>query len=436
MTDAPRSRAWPPAANTPRHSTGPATRRTRLGAIWGATAACLALLLAAAAGLLPASAGAAQPDGDLEAVSALRCWRRVDRGAVRIAEPFGMTITCRVVESPRGRTLLDTVGLEPESIDLLPFEVLGGERYPDAAGDGYRFLQYHYVLRVVGEDYFGADVEIPALSLNYRIERAAADGAVLAGRELTYVLPPAVIRLLSLVPDAASDIRGVSPGTLGDAEARLARADLLLLAAAGLALVAVGVLLAGFRRAHRSRRAGRKRATRPVGLAAAAGAVRRELAASRPADGVEDWTDERVERALAALRIAGAIAVGRPLAERASTPGAEPRSGELDVRGGRLAGRSVFVSAAVTPVELAAATTGGPGAAMADARERIGTALALFSAARYARPGTSLPGTLTLALDDAADAVRRLRLGAWPPLRALRQAGTALQAWRNRLWRR
>ena len=106
------------------------TRRTRIATV-------LAVVLAA--GWHGARSGAAAQPSEpaLEAVSALRCWRRVDRGAVRIGEQFGMTVTCRVVESGSGRAVPDTVGLEPESIDLLPFEVLAGERTGVSAARAY-----------------------------------------------------------------------------------------------------------------------------------------------------------------------------------------------------------------------------------------------------------------------------------------------------------
>ena len=251
-----------------------------------------------------------------------------------------MTVTCRVVESDSGRAVPDTVGLEPESIDLLPFEVLAGERFADVAGPGHRFFQYHYVLRLTGEDYFGRDVAIPPLELNYRIERPAEAGTVLPGRELTYVLPGEPIRVLSLVPETAADIRGIPLETLGAAEARLARADVLLLAAAGLGLVAVG-------------RAGGRPAPGPRGPAGgelARGAAggrggrsrRRRARAGRRSVGRTRKRSGRPSgfgRGLAALRLAAAVALDRLVAERDAAADATPRPGELRVRCGPLARR-------------------------------------------------------------------------------------------------
>ena len=396
----------------------------------------LALLLAAPVWHAAAAQGATQPgDPALEAVSALRCWRRVDRGAVRIGEQFGMTITCRVVETATGRAVPDTAGLEPESIDLVPYEVLAGERFADVAGDAYRFFQYHYVLRLIGEDYFGRDVAIPPLELSYRIERPAEAGTVLPGRELTYVLPGEPIRVLSLVPGTATDIRGIPLETLGDAEARLARADVLLLAAGGFGLVALGVLVFGVRRARQAVRAARAPDARPVAAASIARAVLHELTAIRQANAADDWSRDRIERGLAVLRLAAAIALDHPVAERAAGPGEEPRAGELRVRVAALSARRVMVSSSVTPALLAGDASGrqaeaAPGADL----DRLRQALAVFTAARYAPADEPLPGTLMLALEESVEVTRQLRLRALPPIRWARRVATSLRAWWQRRW--
>ena len=407
------------------------TRRARRSAALGA------LLAAAGWYGVEAQSAAQQADPSLEAVSALRCWRRVDRGAVRIGERFGMTVTCRVVETEAGRAAPDTVGLEPESIDLLPFEVLSGERFADVTGPGYRFLQYHYVLRLLGEDYFGRDVFIPPLELNYRIERPSGSGSVLPGRELTYVLPAEPVRVLSLVPDTAADIRGVPLGTLGDAQARLARADLLLLAAAGFGLVAAGVLVIGVRRAYHVRRTERAPTVRALAAAAVAGAAAHELAAIRRANAAADWSSQGIERGLAALRLAAAVAVDQAVAERTAGPDAAPKSGELRVRAGWLSARSVMASSAVTPALLAAASATRPAAAISDSDlDRLRNALAVFSTARYARPGEPLPGTLTLALEEGHEVTRQLRFRALAPIRWTGRAAASLRNWWQRRWAR
>ena len=392
-------------------------------------AALLVLLAASVWHDGPAHGAAQQGDPALEQVTALRCWRRVNRGAVRIGEQFGMTVSCRVVETARGRAVPDTVGLEPESIDLLPFEVLAGERFADVAGPTHRFFQYHYVLRLIGEDYFGRDVAIPPLELTYRIERSTEAGAVLPGREFTYVLPGEPIRVLSLVPRTAADIRGIPLATLSAAESRLARADLLLLAAAGFGLVAVGALAFGVRRARQVRRAASAPEARPVAAVSMAQAVLHELAAIRQANVAADWSRDGIERGLAALRLAAAIALDHPVAERAAGADAEPRAGELRVRIAPFSARRVMVSSAVTPAQLAGAEPG-------EDRDRLRQALTLFSAARYARAGEPLPGTLTLALEEGIEVTRQLRFRALPPVRWAARVAASLNAWWQRRWTR
>ena len=381
---------------------------------------------------------AAQPsEPALEAVSALRCWRRVDRGAVRIGEQFGMTVTCRVVESDSGRAVPDTVGLEPESIDLLPFEVQAGERFADVAGPGYRFFQYHYVLRLTGEDYFGRDVLIPPLELNYRIERPGEAGTVLPGRELTYVLPGEPIRVLSLVPETAADIRGIALETLGAAEARLARADVLLLAAAGLGLVAAGVLVVGLRRAHQARQAASSPEARPVAAAAVAGAVARELTEIRRENAEADCSPDRIGRGLAALRLAAAVALDSQVAS--ATPRRTPArgrassaSGAVRWRGGGSWCRRPSRRPWWPPVRRMGGATEFPVATWSACSGRW-----RYSAPRAMRgPGDPLPGALTLALEDGIEVSRQLRVRALAPLRLVRRLAAAMRGRRQRLWAR
>ena len=182
---------------------------------------------------------------EMQPVDALQCWRRVDRNAVRIGEHFTMTVTCRVVETETARAVPDEAALQPQSIDVAPFEVLDGQRYADVRDESGRLFQFHYTLRVIGEDDFGVDVEIPALEFNYHIDRMLDASAVRPGRELTYVLPAEPIRILSLVPAQIEDIRDVGVETFGAAEARRFRANAALLAAAVLGIVALGLLVVG-----------------------------------------------------------------------------------------------------------------------------------------------------------------------------------------------
>ena len=216
-------------------------------------AGCL-IAWAAAAWAAPAAAqpaADAAPGTDTVALEAMRCWRRVAAHAVRVGERFDMVLTCAVVETGTARAVPDLARLEPATLGVSPFEVLDGERYDDVVRGPRRFFQYRYALRIIGADYFGLDVELPPLELRYRVERSLDGGAAAEGRELAYVLPPESIRVLSLVPGAAADIRELPGGTFGDVEARLFRANLTEIAAAAVGVAAAGVLLLGAARARR-----------------------------------------------------------------------------------------------------------------------------------------------------------------------------------------
>ena len=67
----------------------------------------LLVLAAVWAGGQPGGAAAAGAQARVagEPTDALRCWRRVDAGAVRVGEHFTMTLTCRVVETDRARAV-------------------------------------------------------------------------------------------------------------------------------------------------------------------------------------------------------------------------------------------------------------------------------------------------------------------------------------------
>ena len=97
--------------------------------------------------------------------------------------------------------------LEPGTLSVSPFEVLDGERYGDIVRGPRRFFQYRYGLRIIGEDYFGLDVQLPALELAYRITRTLDGGPAVEGREVMYVLPPESVRVLTLVPAEVGDVR-------------------------------------------------------------------------------------------------------------------------------------------------------------------------------------------------------------------------------------
>ena len=375
----------------------------------------------------------AQPGGDTEQVDAIRCWRRVGRNAIHVGERFTMTVTCSVVESDDARTLPDQAALEPETIDVAPFEVLGGEHYEDIRSGAYRFFQYHYTLRVISESHFGEDVEIPPLHITYRIERRVGDNPALLGRELTYVLPPEPIRVVSLVPDAIVDIRDVPPATFGTAQARVFRSTLLTLLAALFGVVAVGVVALGAVRIARERRGGAARVDRRLPLPLIANRALGELTLVQQATAEAGWSGESAGRALAALRVAGSVAVAGSVTQSLVPPGTPARDGQLRLRHGVLRPKTAVISSGLTAPALTRRLehtgAGRTGRADSNVAGDLGRAMTLFTAARYGRNGSLPTDELTREIDISIAHLKRLRWRSAAPVRHVSELMAAADDW-------
>lgn len=400
-------------------------------------AAVLAAVLTAA---WPDAAAAQRGGAGGVEVDALQCWRRIARHAVHVGERFDMVLTCAVVETDAARAVPDTAALDPATLAVSPFEVLDGERFGDIVRGPRRFLQYRYVLRIIGEDYFGLDVELPPLEITYRVERSLDGLAAVEGRELVYVLPPESVRVLSLVPAAAGDIRELPGETFGDAESRLFRANAAALAAAAFGVAALGALLAAAARARRERR-GTVR-TGPERLAGwrVAGAALGELRSVDVASQAGGWTVDLVSRALPALRVAGAVAIDRPVAQiPAERSGRDvDRDGRVPVGRRWLGSTRAHVSSPVTASRMRreADLLQPERPAAADAAASIGDALGAFTTARYAASAELHTEALSRHLDAAVHALRALRVAALPPMRLLRRLRAAWQEGVARVWPR
>ena len=152
----------------------------------------------------------------------------------------------------------------------------------------------------------GRTRSIPSVQINYHIESSVARGESVRGRDRTYLLPSESVRVLSLVPADATDIRDAPSWTFGDIEAQRFRARVfsvvagVLFAAAALVVI---VALCGSCAAYRQRRRSAARRLLSDGaILAASAASSRPCGARARASG---WTRELAGRALAALRIAG-----------------------------------------------------------------------------------------------------------------------------------
>src|SRR5262245_36780574 len=153
-------------------------------------------------------------------------------------------------------------------------------------------------------------------------------------------------------------------------------------------------------------------------------AVNRELSAVKRARDDGAWTPELAGRALAALRVTAAYALGHKLGQstvdaRESTDGSNPaQAGSVIVRRGWPRGKRIAVSGSVTPQviarELARSDGTGARAAMLESLEQ---ALTRFTAAQYGRDANLDAAALDESLAVGARAVRRVRLEQLPILK-------------------
>ena len=346
----------------------------------------------------------------------ISCWWRTDRAAVRIGEPFSLTLTCRALETAKATVTPNLTEIEPGSIQLTPFEVVDGARHEDVVSAPWRYVQYTYTLRLLGEEFFGRDVSIPAVNVRFRIQTGGSDTN--EGNEQTYVLPAIPVRILSLLPAQAVDIRDPLAGTFGDVEARRLRATVGMVAGTILlAFSAVLLMIAAVRGAERLRTRGPAVESRAPATAVL-GRCLHEIERVRSEAAREGWSPGLAARALAPFRVAGAVALARPVAQEKASDGEAPREGQLTVRHGLLGRRRVFVSAPVTGEAIDRLRTTSNGARSAHARpellDPIRDALARLNAVRYGRNGAD-PQDLDSTLDRGSDAVRRLRAAQrWP----------------------
>jgi hypothetical protein len=325
----------------------------------------------------------------------ITCWWRTGAGGVRIGESFQVVLTCSLLETEAARAIADESGLEPSVVQLPPFDVVSGRRAKDVVTAGRRFVQYDYYLRIIAENAFGRDVSLPALQLTYRIESRVAGNSTVAavqGRDFTYNLPPLSIRVLSLVPDNAIDIREAPIATFDEIANRAFRGTVLRVAATiafvAAALVAALALVGIARR----RRAASTGAGRVLSDSAILDSVRRELAAIRD-ESRSGWTPALMGRALAAMRIAAAYEAGRPVTQTLAPAGASAVDGQLAVNG--RAREVAFVSGSAT----------------------AGDGLAPFIEARYGRDGAFDAARLDASIDESLRVVEQLAERRKPSLR-------------------
>src|SRR4029077_3845844 len=125
-------------------------------------------------------------------------------------------------------------------------------------------------------------------------------------------LPAQSIKVLSLVPADATDIRDTPVETFGDIDQRAFRANLFTVIGTTLLVVAGLLAILGVVRLYRRYRAPTTATERPITDGAILRGVGRELAAvRRDRNSNGGWTPDLAARALAALRVAATYALGR-----------------------------------------------------------------------------------------------------------------------------
>lgn len=380
----------------------------------------------------PAPAPAARPavphaPGDIE-VEPIACWWKTDRNAVTIGERFTVTLTCSVVETSAVKVVPDLNQLEPTTVPLQPFEVVKGVRHEDIRTPPLRYIQYEYTTRLIGDVFFGKDVDIPSVKITYHIQSAIGGGS--QGRDQTYALPAIAMRVNSLVPKKAADIRDNTPDTFADIEARRLRSSAALVGSAisfGFAFVLAGLALVRVVGRYRVRTPA---AARPLPLAAVLRGCLRSAAAVKDDVAREGWTSEMAGRALAVFRIAAAVALGRPVAQAIVEPNVAPSDGQLALRKGRFRPKRALISTSTTSATIAqtleSQNGNRPNARTEAVLNELQESLLAFRAARYGRDAKLDSSALDAALEQGTDALKKLRTAnTWPVRTAGALAKTA-----------
>lgn len=406
---------------------GLAIRSVTRGTLRWHRASALSLLFIAT----PVAAQPTRPAQSVEVpVAPIECWWKTDRSAVRVGENFLLTLTCAVIDTERVRVVVDESGLAPTALHLVPFDIVGGQRFQDILNSPRRFFQFQYTMRLLGEEFFGQEITLPTMQIGYRVQNSLQGGGALAGREAQYTLVPVPIRVLSLVPAGAADIRDTPIDTFGDVERRLFRSNMLLILATVSFVLAVLMALLLLARAAVKRRASVAARHRSVSPGAVLRAASRELGAVRAASG-GGWNGDLAGRAAAALRLAGAVALSRPIGQKEVDRDMPPSEGQILAAPGlrSLRGKKVMLSASVTPGTI---TANGKPAKPSPAWESLSRTLEVFSAARYSRNGEVDGTALDAALAEGQDSVRRLRVSQWRPFGRVRrhaESETARPTW-------
>lgn len=365
------------------------------------------LLFLSAAGAVQAQTPAMPPPGTTANVEVdpIRCWWRTTAGAVRIGEKFDLSLTCAVLENDDVQVVPDESHLGASVVAMAPFEVLGGPPPSTLRSGQRRFFQYQYTLRIINPDAIGKDVKVPDMVLHYKVNSRVAANTSLQGRDLVYLLPTQSIRIASMVPGDAGDIRDATGESFGTADSLRLRAGTFEIVAIG--CVALGALMTIFALVRLVRRAGQRTPSdeRMLSTRSLIGAAIRDLSAVGSEREQGGWTEALTGRALAATRIAAACAIGGPVTQRLAA--GVDGDGRV-MTPGPFRGKTRALSSPVTPGDLARA------AASADPSrqpmlEELRDSMTTFTQAQYGRGGPPDQTALDAALSSASNAAGRVK---------------------------
>jgi hypothetical protein len=304
--------------------------------------------------------------------------------------------------------------LEPGALSLTPFEVVSGVSHDDVVVSPWRYIQREYAVRLLSDGFFGQDVTIPAVTDTYNLQER---GSGSQGRDQQYILPPLPMRILSLVPKSADDIRDASGQTFASIESRRFRASLATTTAWVSFAFAFVFGVFALVRATGQLRSKTKGIVKPLPASSLLGASLSTLARVKEDASQAGWNADLSRRAASALRIAGAVALGRPVSQQFVGSEVSARDGQLSVYRGWPRRRRVLLSAATTSRSIAAAMSNGhnPSPQTRANLESISDALVVLNTAGYGRQSKEDSSALDTALADGTQAVRRIRSSTmWP----------------------
>ena len=288
--------------------------------------------------------------GDVE-VDPIACWWKTDRSAVIVGERFTVVLTCGIIETDKIKAVPDFNQLEPTTVGLQPFEVVKGVRHEDIqdAAVALHPVRVHgaaHRRRAVRERPrpAGGEDHVPHPVVDRRRLDRTRPGVPAAGA--------ADARQVARAEEGGRHPRhGAGPRSPTSKRGAFARPASSWpppsLSASPWCWSAWRSCASSAATACARRRpSGRCRsASCSAAACAQAGRVK--------ADAAGGWTPELAGRALTVLRIAGAVALDRPVAQPIVDAHDAAHEGQLALRKGIFRPRRSLVSTSTTPGTIA-----------------------------------------------------------------------------------